>query len=170
MVVMAVLSRDVWVSCFTCLEVVGVDWVGTINIATKSSGSIPIQVLIVPKIATPIQSKVRAPIKDLPYLRQLKLAHPVTSDKNFDISLLISADHYWDFVEEHIIRGNGPTAIQSKLGYLLSGMMTVATISVERQSSSIAFELFYLPETYQINRTKIKPQSGIDTDLRNNYQ
>jgi hypothetical protein len=27
-----------------------------------------------------------------------------------------------------------------------------------------------LPETYQINRTKIKPQSGIDTDLRNNYQ
>ena len=73
------------------------------------------------KIATPIQNKVRAPIKDLPYLRKLKLAHPVTSDENFEIPLLIGVDHYWDFVEDHIIRGNGPTAMQSKLGYLLSG-------------------------------------------------
>jgi hypothetical protein len=45
-------------------------------------------------------------------LRQLKLAHPVTSDKNFEISLLIGADHYWDFVEDHIILGNGHTAMQ----------------------------------------------------------
>jgi hypothetical protein len=44
--------------------------------------------------------------------RQLKLAHPVTSDKNFEISLLIGADHYWDFVEDHIILGNGHTAMQ----------------------------------------------------------
>jgi hypothetical protein len=95
--------------------------VATINIETESSGSIPIQVLIVPKIATPIQNKVRAPIKDRPYLRLLKLAHPVTSDENFEISLLIGADHYWNFVEDHIIRRNGPTAMQSKLGYLLSG-------------------------------------------------
>jgi hypothetical protein len=68
----------------------------------------------VSKIATPIQNKVRAPIKDLPYLRKLKLAHPVTSDENFEISLLIGVDHYWDFVEDYIIRGNGPTAMKSK--------------------------------------------------------
>jgi len=40
---------------------------------------------------------------------------------NFKISLLIGTDHYWDIVEDHIIRGNGPTAMSSKLGYLLSG-------------------------------------------------
>jgi hypothetical protein len=67
----------------------------------------------VPKIATPFQNKVRAPIKDLPYLRKLKLAHPVTSDENFEISLLIGADHYWDFVEDHIIRENGQSINQS---------------------------------------------------------
>ena len=49
------------------------------------------------------------------------MAHPVTREENFEISLLIGADHYWDFVEDHIICGNGPTAMQSKLGYLLSG-------------------------------------------------
>ena len=41
--------------------------------------------------------------------------------ENFEISLLIGVDHYWDIVEDRIIRGNGPTAMQSKLGYLLSG-------------------------------------------------
>ena len=32
-------------------------------------------------------------------------------------------DHYWSFVQDHIIRGDGPTAQQSRLGYLLSGPM-----------------------------------------------
>ena len=35
--------------------------------------------------------------------------------------MLIGADFYWDIVEDHVIRGNGPTAVKSKIGYLLSG-------------------------------------------------
>ena len=35
--------------------------------------------------------------------------------------MLIGADFYWQVVEDKIICGNGPTAVQSKLGYLLSG-------------------------------------------------
>ncbi len=35
--------------------------------------------------------------------------------------MLIGADYYWDIVENEIIRGDGPTAVKSKLGYLLSG-------------------------------------------------
>ncbi|XP_063436158.1 uncharacterized protein LOC134717595 [Mytilus trossulus] len=31
------------------------------------------------------------------------------------------ADYYWDIVQDHVIRGNGPTAVASKIGYLLSG-------------------------------------------------
>jgi len=30
-------------------------------------------------------------------------------------------DHYWDQFGDHIVRGNGPTAMSSKLGYQLSG-------------------------------------------------
>jgi len=58
-------------------------------------------------------------VTQLSYLIDLPLAHPVTTDDNFKIS--IGADHYWDIVEDHIVRRNGPTAMASKLGYLFSG-------------------------------------------------
>ena len=38
------------------------------------------------------------------------------------IDILIGSDHYWDFVTGETIRGEfGPTAVRSKLGWLLSG-------------------------------------------------
>ena len=95
--------------------------VTTVEVETESGELIPISVLIVPSIAAPIQNLVSTSVYTMPHLRDLKLAHPVTSDKDFTISLLIGTDHYWSFVEDHIIRGKGPTAQRSKLGYLLSG-------------------------------------------------
>lgn len=35
--------------------------------------------------------------------------------------MLISADFYWDIVEDQVVRGNRPTAVKSKIGNLLSG-------------------------------------------------
>ena len=49
----------------------------------------------------------------------------MTSDENFHISILIGADFYWQFVQDHVVRGNGPIAVESKLGYLLSGPLTL---------------------------------------------
>ena len=57
---------------------------------------------------------------------ELPLAHPVTTDESFKISLFIGVDHYWHIVEDNIARGNGPTAMASKLGYLLSGPLPAA--------------------------------------------
>ena len=34
---------------------------------------------------------------------------------------LSTLDQYWKIVENHVIRGNGPTAVASRIGYLLSG-------------------------------------------------
>ena len=59
-------------------------------------------------------------LTQLKYLQGLRLANLVTKN-NFEIALLIGADYYWQFVGDHIIRGDGPTAMDSKLGYLLSG-------------------------------------------------
>ena len=70
---------------------------------------------------TPLRNTMKTNITQLPHLRGLPLGHPVMRDDSFKISLLIGSDHYWDIVEDHIIRGNGPTAMSSKLGYLLSG-------------------------------------------------
>ena len=87
---------------------------------------IPLSVLVVPKIAAPLQCVTTSRIRELPYLQGLNLAHPITKvNSQFDISLLIGVDYYWKIVEDHIVRGDGPTVVQSKLGYLLSGPLTL---------------------------------------------
>ncbi|CAB4008142.1 Hypothetical predicted protein, partial [Paramuricea clavata] len=93
----------------------------TINIESITSEKIPVSVLVVPKIATPLQNRIRTNVRTLPYLKGIPLAHPITSDEKFEVSLLIGANYYWEIVQDHIIRGAGPTAMESKLGYLLSG-------------------------------------------------
>jgi len=95
--------------------------VATVYIKSQSEELIQVSVLIVPTIAVPLKISATSSVRTLPYLQGLQLAHPVNTDGHFNISLLIGADHYWDIVEDHIIRGNGPTATSSKIGYLLSG-------------------------------------------------
>ena len=77
-----------------------------------------------PDIIVPLRNITNERVTQLPHLKGLPLAYPVTTDKSFRISLLIGVDHYWDIIEDVIIRGDGPTAVKSKLGYLLSGPLT----------------------------------------------
>ena len=49
----------------------------SIAIQTKDGGEVPISVLVVPKIAAPLQNLVPTPGDKYPYLRGLPLAHPV---------------------------------------------------------------------------------------------
>lgn len=100
--------------------------VAIINLLTRSGETVQLSVLIVPFIAAPIQNTCRINLTNLPHLRNLQLAHPLTDEREFNISLLVGADHYWDIVGNHVVRGHGPTAVESKLGYLLSGPMQPA--------------------------------------------
>ena len=101
--------------------------VATVAIQTITGEKINISVLIVPTIALPLQNPLRALIKEFPHLKGLPLAYPISENENFEISILIGADYYWHFVQDHVIRGDGPTAVQSKLGYLLSGPLPAKT-------------------------------------------
>ena len=89
---------------------------------TLNDNLIPISALIIPKLAAPIHNSVHTHLRSIPYLQKLPLAHPVTGDENFEISVLIGA---WKFIQDHIIRGDGPTVVKSQLGYLLSGPLTL---------------------------------------------
>ena len=91
-----------------------------VHLITDRNEKIAIDVLIVPTIAVPL-CNIQQEVSTLKYLRGLKLAHPVTTENSFDISLLIGADSYWKIVQNRVVRGNGPTAVQSRIGYLLSG-------------------------------------------------
>ena len=101
--------------------------VSQINVETESGNTILISVLIVPFIAAPLHHYLHTSIENFPHLRGLKLAHPITNIENFQVSVLIGADYYWTFVEDKIVRGDGPTAQQSKLGFLLSGPVSCPT-------------------------------------------
>ncbi|XP_053392072.1 uncharacterized protein LOC128554787 [Mercenaria mercenaria] len=105
----------------------------TIYLLTDVGAKIPLQVMIVPTNAVPLRN-ISNFVLSSPHLRNLKLAHPVIDEDQFDISLLIGADHYWSIVivSNQTIRGNGPTAVSSSIGYLLSG--PVETTSVMTQS------------------------------------
>ena len=138
--------------------------VATIEIETIAGELIPMSVLIVPSIAAPIQNSISASVYDMPHIQHLKLAQPVTSEQNFTISILIGADYYWNFVQDGIVRGDGPTAQQSKLGYLLSGplpnILSSSTSSALLQiTSAMPSEDPLLP-----NLEKFWSVEGIGTD------
>ncbi|XP_053374153.1 uncharacterized protein LOC123529978 [Mercenaria mercenaria] len=100
--------------------------------------NIPIKVLIVPEISVPLKTYQKH-AGHLPYLKGLKLAHPMSEEDNFEIEILVGADHYWDIVQDTVVRGDGPTAIQSGIGYLLSG-----PLSTENQIQPSPFPLSML--------------------------
>ena len=77
--------------------------VATINLLTSEGQAIPLSVLIVPHIATPLQNTASISIASLPHLQNLQLAHPLAVEQEFEISLLVGAEHYWDVVGDHIV-------------------------------------------------------------------
>ena len=125
-----------------------------VEIETDSGELIPLSVLVVPSISAPIQNTVSTAVRSMPHLRGLKLAQPVTSEGTFTISLLIGTDYYWTFIQDHIVRGQGPTAQQSKLGYLLSGPLPSAV------SESTSAALLQITSVLTTNKNSVPDLQG----------
>jgi hypothetical protein len=76
--------------------------------------------------------------------------------------MLIGVDHYRDIVGDKVIRGNGPTAVYSKLGYLLSGPTNKAstnqdtTFSVTKVLSSHKEEVCDIEKFWNLESLGIK--------------
>ena len=121
----------------------------TVYLLTDSREKIAIDVLIVPTNAVPLGNRQRGAVS-LPYLRGIKLAHPLTGEDIFSISLLIGADKYWDIVGYRVIRGDGPTAVQSKIGYLLFGPLPTPT--TETATDCIMNTITSPPDMYDLER------------------
>ena len=69
-------------------------------------------------------------MKQLPCLKDLRLNHAIPDSDNINISMLIGADAYCSIVQEIVIQGPGPTTVESKIGYLLSGPLYNYTSSM----------------------------------------
>ena len=137
--------------------------VAMINLLTNDGQAVPLSVLVVPRIATPLQNTASISVTQLPHLQNLQLTHPLAAEQEFEISLLVGADHYWDIVGDHIVRGvaGGPTAVASKLGYLLSGPVqptatqstTANVLMVTTSQSEFDLERFWNLESVGVSPT-----------------
>ena len=90
-----------------------------------NSERIEVNALSVPKFCSALPSRVD--LKDYSHLENLELADHFDSDNDSDsVDMLIGADMYFEVVTGDIIRGNeGPIAVSSKFGWLLSGPVKV---------------------------------------------
>ena len=66
--------------------------------------------------------------KKYPYLSNLDLADFGQSNNNLNVDILIGADYYWSLVTGITKQGSGPTAIETRLGWVLSGPATGMTL------------------------------------------
>ena len=91
----------------------------TLNFETSNGDIWPISALNFPVICTPLGTNFN--VADNPHLQDLDLANsPI--DERQTIDVLIGSDHDWDFITGEVIRGeNGPVAMASKFGWVLSG-------------------------------------------------
>ena len=86
----------------------------------------------------------------MPYSWGLKLAHAFPEYDGFKVNLLICDDYYWEYMEDKLIRGDDPTAVDSKIGYLLSGPTKKSTN--EGGSSMLNILISHKEEEYDFGK------------------
>ena len=91
-------------------------------IRTKSGHNHELNLYVVPHICDPLTTPTVSTCVEMhDHLAHLDLAD-VSQDPTLEIDVLIGFDHYWDFVTGQIIREqSGPVAIETTLGWILSG-------------------------------------------------
>ena len=130
-----------------------------------------ISALSSPTICSPLTSRVDT--SKYPHLQGLKLADHSRPHDSVDV--LIGSDHYWNLVTNEIVRGEfGPTAINSRFGWLISGPteygpspgMTVTNLISEPHEYSLVESLKQFWETESIG-IKGEAESQGMTSMRN---
>ncbi len=98
-----------------------------LSVKCKDGTEIIMSAYVVPVICNPISNQlISVAVQKYSYLRGLDLADFSPEDElNADkpVQVLIGSDEFWRFVGGEVIRGNenGPVALQTKLGWVLSG-------------------------------------------------
>ena len=109
-----------------------------VNVCVRAKGGdeITMPLLTVPTICEPICGQpITLASRRYPYLSVLDLADRNDTESHLDVGILIGADLYWSMVTGRTRQGNGPTAIETKLGWVLSGPAT--GLSCESTSMSL---------------------------------
>ena len=93
------------------------------GICAKGYPTVFLSLHIVPTICEPLSCQpITATVEVNDHLRGLDLADSADGGSGLPVDILVGCDHYWDLVTGSICRSEkGPTAIHTKLGWVLSG-------------------------------------------------
>ena len=98
------------------------------NIELKDGQVAVVKALSYPEICSPLPTGVE--FNSYPHLQGQELANKVDAESSDAINILIGADLYYDIVIGNVIRGEeGPVAVASKLGWVLSGTLRPSKFS-----------------------------------------
>ena len=96
-----------------------------LSMKTRNGANVVIPLLTVPVICEPLSGQpISLAARRYPYLSTLDLADESDPDCVLDVGILIGADHYWALVSGRNCQGDGPTAIETRFGWVLSGPAT----------------------------------------------
>ncbi len=85
---------------------------------------------VVPVICAPLSNQaLKFAANNYPHLTGLCLADCLAeAEQKLECEILVGSNHYWNFLSGNCIRGeNGPTALESSLGWILSGPVNNGT-------------------------------------------
>ena len=116
-------TETIVMKTFGCHEKVQICDVVKLAIKTATGMNLVLPFLVVPSICEPIAGQPITLARDTyPHLFGLNLADDSGMSESLGISVLIGADHYWKLATGRVCRGKtGPTAIETVLGWVLSG-------------------------------------------------
>ena len=95
----------------------------SMGIALRNGQSIQLSFLTVPLICEPLTSQpIMYAKENCDHLTELDLADCAYEDDKLSVDILVGSDNYWQLVTGEIINGDcGPTAIKTRLGWVLTG-------------------------------------------------
>ena len=98
----------------------------TIGMEMEEGPPQSLDVFIVPTICEPLSNNGRSyVIEEFSHLQHLELSDPIDGSPK-EIDVLVGSDYYWTLVTGRILQGpSGPTAVHTKLGWVLSGPTTL---------------------------------------------
>ena len=128
------------------------------GVRVKSGETLEIAALVVPLICSPLTSQpITTSGECHKHLLGLELADSADGDDILGVDVLIGSDWYWSLVTGRVIRGkSGPTAIHTKVGWILSGPATNLT----------TVNLTFSSPTYALRIDTFKVEPSMDDQLK----
>ncbi|XP_068739252.1 uncharacterized protein [Montipora capricornis] len=107
-------------------------------VATGQGEGVQLSAFVVSIICDPLKSQsVAEATHTYAHLRGLELVDYGTGEDNVEVDILVESDQYWSLVSGRVVWGeHGPTAIETRLGWVLSGQIPEG-IQVDRQPSNL---------------------------------